>query len=105
MTSSESALADLAARLVGTDASLSTSLRDILTAALQELIEAELTATIGAAPGERTRNAPRSATGGVPNCCPHRPATSRLASRSCVRARSSLSCSSRVDGWTGRCGR
>lgn len=31
-----------------------TSLRDILTAALQELIEAELTATIGAAPGERT---------------------------------------------------
>ncbi len=38
----------------GTDASLSSSLRDILTAALQELIEAELTATIGAAPGERT---------------------------------------------------
>jgi transposase-like protein len=33
---------------------LSTSLRDILSAALQELIEAELTATIGAAPGERT---------------------------------------------------
>ena len=31
-----------------TDASLSTSLRDILTVALQELIEAELTATIGA---------------------------------------------------------
>ena len=34
--------------------SLSTSLRDILAAALQELIEAELTALIGAAPGERT---------------------------------------------------
>jgi hypothetical protein len=33
---------------------LSTSLRDILTVAPQELIEAELTATIGAAPGERT---------------------------------------------------
>ena len=33
---------------------LSTSLRDILAVALQELIEAELTATIGAAPGERT---------------------------------------------------
>ena len=30
MTSSESALSDLAARLAGTDASLSTSLRDIL---------------------------------------------------------------------------
>jgi hypothetical protein len=54
MTSSESALSDLAARLAGSDASLSTSLRDILTAALQELIEAELTAMIGAAPGERT---------------------------------------------------
>ncbi|MSW78243.1 MAG: IS256 family transposase [Actinobacteria bacterium] len=40
--------------MLGTDASLSTSLRDILTVALQELIEAELTATIGAAPGERT---------------------------------------------------
>ena len=55
MTTHESALSDLAARLAGTDGlSLSTSLRDIVTAALQELIEAELTATIGAAPGERT---------------------------------------------------
>jgi putative transposase len=54
MTTAESALSDLAARLAGTDPSLSTSLRDILTAALQELIEAELTAAIGAAPGERT---------------------------------------------------
>lgn len=54
MTVHESALSDLAARLAGTDASLTTSLRDILAAALQELIEAELTATIGAAPGERT---------------------------------------------------
>ena len=42
MTAHESALSDLAARLAGTDASLSTSLRDILTRALQELIEAEL---------------------------------------------------------------
>jgi transposase-like protein len=54
MTTYEFALSDLAARLAGTDASLTTSLRDIVTAALQELIEAELTATIGAAPGERT---------------------------------------------------
>jgi transposase-like protein len=53
MTIYESALSDLAARLTGTDASLATSLRDIVAAALQELIEAELTATIGAAPGER----------------------------------------------------
>jgi len=54
MTTHEFALSDLAVRLAGTDASLSTSLRDILTVALQELIEAELTATIGAAPGERS---------------------------------------------------
>ncbi|MEN9645541.1 MAG: hypothetical protein RL238_2210 [Actinomycetota bacterium] len=54
MTNHEFALSDLAARLTGTDASLSTALRDILTAALQELIEAELTATIGAGHGERS---------------------------------------------------
>lgn len=54
MTTHEFALSDLAARLLGTDASLSTSLRDILTVALQELIDAELTSTIGAAPGERS---------------------------------------------------
>ena len=54
MTNHEFALSDLAALLTGTDATLSTSLRDILTVALQELIEAELTATIGAAPGEHT---------------------------------------------------
>ena len=54
MTTHESAFSELAARLAGTDPSLTTSLRDILAAALQELIEAELTALIGAAPGERT---------------------------------------------------
>ena len=54
MTVHDSALSDLAARLAGSDASLSTSLREILAAALQELIEAELTTTIGAAHGERT---------------------------------------------------
>ena len=46
MTTNEFALSDLAARLLGTDANLSTALRDILTAALQELIEIELTSTI-----------------------------------------------------------
>ena len=54
MTNYESALSELSARLIGTDSTLTTSLSDILAAALQELIEAELTATIGAAPGERT---------------------------------------------------
>jgi putative transposase len=54
MTTYESALSELSSRLLGADASLTSSIADILAAALQELIEAELTATIGAAPGERT---------------------------------------------------
>jgi transposase-like protein len=54
MTTNEFALSDLAARLLGTDANLSTALRDILTAALQELIEIELTSTIRAEHGERS---------------------------------------------------
>ena len=54
MTTYESALSELSSRLIGTDSTLTASLSDILGAALQELIEAELTATIGAAPGERT---------------------------------------------------
>jgi transposase-like protein len=54
MAANEFALSDLAARLLGTDATLATSLRDILAAALQELIEMELTSTIRAEHGERS---------------------------------------------------
>ena len=54
MTNYESALSELGERLAGTDPSLSTSIADILAAAVQELVEAELTERIGAAPGERT---------------------------------------------------
>ena len=54
MATHEFALSDLAARLLVTDATLATSLRDILTAALQELIETELTSTIRAEHGERS---------------------------------------------------
>lgn len=54
MTQYESAIQELAERLHGTDASLSTSIAEILRTALQELIEAELTALIGAEHGERT---------------------------------------------------
>ena len=106
MTMYESALSDLAARLAGTDATLSTSLRDILAAALQELIEAELTATIGAAPGERTpaavgaaqRASPEAAVDSGRRCRGGHPQAAR-------RARSSPSCSSRAAGSIGRCGR
>ena len=54
MAANEFAVSDLAARLLGTDATRATSLRDILTAALQELIEAELSSTIRAEHGERS---------------------------------------------------
>lgn len=54
MTDYESALSALGEELAGTDASLATSLAAILTAAIQDLVEDEVTARIGAAPGERT---------------------------------------------------
>ena len=54
MTQDQSALSDLAEALIGTDATLATSISEIMAAALQGLIEAELTAKIGAEPGERT---------------------------------------------------
>jgi len=54
MTHHQSAIHELAERLQGTDASLTTSIADILSVALQELIEAELSARIGAEPGERS---------------------------------------------------
>ena len=56
MTMYESALSELSGRLIGTGSNLTNSLSEILAAALQELIEAELTAAIGAAPGERTED-------------------------------------------------
>jgi len=54
MANHDSALSALGERLAGIDATLSTSLAEILTVAVQELVEAELTAKIGAEPGERT---------------------------------------------------
>ena len=54
MADLESALSEFGAGLTATDRSLSTSLAEILTGAIQDLIEAELTARIGAEPGERT---------------------------------------------------
>ena len=56
MAANESALSALSSRLMEDDASLATSLAEILSVAMQELIEAEVTARIGAAPGERTES-------------------------------------------------
>lgn len=54
MAVNESALSELGELLAARDGSLASSLTEILAAAVQELIEAELTARIGAEPGERT---------------------------------------------------
>jgi transposase-like protein len=54
MAVNESALSELGELLAATDGSLAGSLAEILTVAVQELIEAELTARIGADRGERT---------------------------------------------------
>ena len=54
MATPDSALSELSTMLMATDASLSSSLGEILATAIQELVEAELTARIGAEHGERT---------------------------------------------------
>ncbi|MEQ8842264.1 MAG: IS256 family transposase [Acidimicrobiales bacterium] len=54
MTTSDSALNALSASLTAADSPLAASLAEILTDAIQDLIEAELTARIGAEHGERT---------------------------------------------------
>jgi putative transposase len=54
MTTHDSALDALGERLGDTDSVLAASIAEILTDAIQELIEAEVTARIGAEPGERT---------------------------------------------------
>lgn len=54
MAVNESALSELGELLAATDGSLASSLAEILAVAVQELIEGELTARIGAEPGERT---------------------------------------------------
>ena len=54
MTDYESALSELGSRLTDTQSPLGASLAEILADAIQELIEAEVTARIGAEPHERT---------------------------------------------------
>ena len=69
MTTADFALSDLAARLAGTDATLATALPDVVAVALQELIEAKLTQTIGAAPGERSADRLAQRNGIAPSWC------------------------------------
>ena len=54
MTHYGSAIDEIPGRLQGTNASLTSCIAEMLAAALHELIEAELSGTIGADHGERT---------------------------------------------------
>jgi putative transposase len=98
-------LSELAARLAGTDATLSTSLRDIRTVALQELIEAELTAVIGAALGERSPERTAQRNGHRTKLVSTPAGDVEVGSRSCAAAASFRSCWNRAGVSIGRCGR
>ena len=95
-------VAELLARLG--DGDTKELFRRLLEAGMQELIDAELTAAIGAASHERTDA--RSITATVPGlgCCPRRPVMWSCESPSCASGRSSRRCWSRAAGSTGRCG-
>lgn len=105
MAINEFALSDLAARLSGSDASLTTALRDILATALQELIEAELTATIGAAPGERSLERVTQRNGHRPKLVSTPAGDVELGIPKLRQGSFSQSCWSRAGGSTRRCGR
>lgn len=73
---------------------------------MQELIDAELTATIGAVSSTKEPTPARiSPPVADPGRCRRRPVTSSRGSRSCVSGRSSRRCWSRAAGSTKRCGR
>ena len=99
MTTYESALPELSGRLIGTGSNLKNSLSESPAVALQELIEAELTAAIGAALGERTRG-PVGADAACTDrsCWRPRRVMSTWPSRNCESAASSPNCSSRAGG-------
>jgi putative transposase len=104
MAVNESALSGLGELLAATDGSLAWSLAEILTVAVQELIEAELTARIGAERRKRTtRLAQRN--GHRPKLVSTPAGDIEVGIPSCAPAGSSPSCSSLAGGSTRRCGR
>jgi putative transposase len=89
----------------GTDASLTTSMADILAAALQELIEAELTGTIGAEHG-RAHPDPVAQRNGHRTQAAVDPGRDLEVGIPKLRKGSFFpSCSNRAGGSTRRCGR
>ncbi len=79
--------------------------RRLLRDAVQQLIEAELTATIGAAPHERTDTRTNWRNGGRERLLSTPAGDWSCGSPSCVRGRSSRLCWSRAAVSTRRCGR
>jgi hypothetical protein len=95
-----------AEELTGTDAPLASALTDILTVTMQELIEAEVTARIGADHRERTPARTAQRNGHRPSCCRPRPGTGGPdLPQAAHRQLPSLSCSSGAGGSTRPCER
>ena len=101
MALTDSDLSELLAALKAGE--MTDTIRTSLEWILQQLIEAEATAVIGAAPHERTRPARPSATGTAPSSSPPRRVTSSWRSRSCAAGASSRACWSGAGGSTVPC--
>jgi hypothetical protein len=71
----------------------------------QALVEAELTAVIGAGPHERTETRTAQRNGSRPRILPPRPGIWSCGSRSCGPGRSSRRCWSAAGGWISVCSR
>ena len=101
MALSQSALLEVLDALKASDST--DVIRHALQVMLQQLIDAEATAFIGAEPHERTEPGSPSATAPVPRRSPPRPVMSTSRSPSCGRGRSSPRCSNGAGGSTRHC--
>ena len=105
MATRDPAQSGLSEMLIATDATLSRSLVEILTVAIQELIEAELTARIGAEPGECTPMRVTQRNGHRPKLVSTPAGDIEVGSPNSAQGRSSPTCWSPAGGSTRRCGR
>ena len=101
MALDQSALLDLLEALKAAD--VDDRIRTATEALYQVLIEAELTAVIGAGPHERTETRTAQRNGSRPRTSRPPPGIWSCASRSCAPGRSSPRCSSAAGGSTRRC--
>ena len=97
--------ARLTALVAEVDEGTRTVFRDVLRSALQELIETELTAEIGAALHQRTVDRTNQRNGHRPRVLSTPAGDVQLAIAKVGSGRSSRRCWSRAAVWTRRCGR